>query len=382
MAGIDWVVVGHSAQAALAQQDAEGRFCTRQLARLLAGCGPRTEVAAFDWPALAEQAGSVLPDRLPDGALVLLLRQPLLLPAPGSLARLAGALADGASSACACDVRQPPCPAMPPDYLTLRGLERYATRLADRSAIPCDVVRTQPLLLLTRAGALRSGRWSAAAHRVPGAWVHDFAAYRSATRSELLPLLPAGLRRALDVGGGDGGFLAALGGMQPGCETHLVEHDPLACARAQARVDRVWCGDFTALPLPPGDFDLVSFLDALEHASDPPTWLARARELLRADGHLLLSVPNVGHWSVVADLIEGRWDYVPAGIHCITHLRFFTRHTLTEWLDEAGFVAVTVRAQRIETPSGFDAGAVAAWLHADPDSLATYAFHVLARPRP
>lgn len=381
MSAIAWVGVGHSAQAAMAEQDAEGRFCMRQLARQLAGCGPQVALPAADWPALATEAVQALPPTVPDNALLLLLRQPLLLLAPGSLAHLAAALEAGASSACACDVRQPPYPAWPPDYLTLRGLERYMARLAEQPVLPCSPVQQQPLLLLTRAGALRSGRWMDAAQWVPGAWVHDFAAYRSAARTELLPLLPPGLGQALDVGGGAGGFLAALKQAQPQCQTHLAEQDPNACSLAAAAVDQVWCGDFMTLALPVGRFDLVSLLDALEHTAEPLRWLERVRVLLRPGGSLLLSVPNVGHWSVLADLVEGRWDYVPAGIHCITHLRFFTRQTLLDWLDEAGFTVQQLQAQRIPAPPGFAAGALASWLQPDWDSLETYAFHLLAHPK-
>jgi len=76
MAAIAWVGVGHSAQAELAEQDDEGRFCTRWLARQLAGCGARLALPAADWPTMAAQARLALAPALPDSALVLLLRQP------------------------------------------------------------------------------------------------------------------------------------------------------------------------------------------------------------------------------------------------------------------------------------------------------------------
>ena len=47
-------------------------------------------------------------------------------------------------------------------------------------------------------------------------------------------------------------------------------------------------------------------------------------------GRLVLSVPNVGHWAVVEDLLAGRWDYLPIGLLCYTHYRFFTRRTLAD----------------------------------------------------
>ena len=48
----------------------------------------------------------------------------------------------------------------------------------------------------------------------------------------------------------------------------------------------------------------------------------------------IFSIPNVGHYSIVEDLIAGRWDYLPIGLLCYTHFRFFTRHTLADWATE------------------------------------------------
>ena len=61
------------------------------------------------------------------------------------------------------------------------------------------------------------------------------------------------------------------------------------------------------------------------------------RRLLRPGGRIVLSIPNVGHYSVVEDLLAGRWDYLPIGLLCYTHFRFFTRATLASWLERLGF---------------------------------------------
>ena len=101
-----------------------------------------------------------------------------------------------------------------------------------------------------------------------------------------------------------------------------------------------------------GVFDAVSFLDVLEHLTDPLVALKAARQLLTPDGVLLVSVPNVGHWPVVRDLMAGRFDYLPVGILCETHLRFFTADNLKELLESAGFALVELR--RYAPPAGDD----------------------------
>lgn len=96
---------------------------------------------------------------------------------------------------------------------------------------------------------------------------------------------------------------------------------------------------------------------------------------------LLLSVPNVGHWSVVWDLLQGEFDYQPVGILCTTHLRFFTRRGLERLLGDARFTV-----ERWEDVPSPPPAAFAALLDACPQgvaidraSLATESFHVLAR---
>jgi len=370
------IAVGRSPNDA---SDEEGHLAARLLERELPTLAIRVDCTASDCAGLASTARAAAEQRgLADASMVLLLAHDQIVFAPGSLDRLKDALKRGANTATASGSNAPPVP--PPDYLTLRGMERYAAHAALLPDEPTHLPVAQPLALLTTAGALRSDRWTMQAVRVPGAYFHDFSGYRGGRREEIIPLVPATARRVLDVGGGEGGFLAALKAMrgEHACETHLAEFSAPACRIAAGVVDRVWQGDFLSLPLPVG-FDCITFLDVLEHATHPVAWLARARELLAPDGAVVLSIPNVGHWSVVADLLEGRWDYAPAGIHCITHLRFFTRTGVCDLLREAGFAPERIEAQRIDPPHWFDIPAMGHALAIDTDSLATYAFLAVAR---
>ena len=138
-----------------------------------------------------------------------------------------------------------------------------------------------------------------------------------------------------------------------------------------------------ALPIY-GLFDAVSFLDVLEHLADPLAALHRARELLAPGGVLLVSVPNVGYWPVVRDLIAGRFDYQPVGILCNTHVRFFTARSLEQMLQDAGFELVQLRRHGppLEPEfTRFTQAAEAAAMVCDRDNLATESLHALARAR-
>jgi 2-polyprenyl-3-methyl-5-hydroxy-6-metoxy-1,4-benzoquinol methylase len=216
---------------------------------------------------------------------------------------------------------------------------------------------------------------------VPSAFAHDFSDYHSGSRSEVIHMVPSAAKKVLDVGGGDGGFLKALK-QSHGCETHLAEYSAQSCEVARAHVDKVWEGDFFSTPIIE-KFDCITFLDVLEHTTVPLHWLERARGLLEGNGSILASIPNVGHWTVIADLLEGRWDYAPVGIHCITHLRFFTRHSIEAMLDEAGFEVESLEATHVAPPpwwhtSGLKAATSNA-LNIEDDNLSAYAFLVRAK---
>jgi 2-polyprenyl-3-methyl-5-hydroxy-6-metoxy-1,4-benzoquinol methylase len=131
--------------------------------------------------------------------------------------------------------------------------------------------------------------------------------------------------RALDVGCSGGSLGAEL--LERGF-SRVVGIEPMPEAAQQARtvLSDVVQGtlqdiDRSAL----GTFDLVVFADSLEHMLDPWTALSHARDLMNPQGALLLSVPNVSHWSVLWRALKlGRWDYKVEGLLDRTHLRFFT----------------------------------------------------------
>ena len=87
-----------------------------------------------------------------------------------------------------------------------------------------------------------------------------------------------------------------------------------------------------------GLFDVVLFADVVEHLQNPFAALEAARKVLRPAGQVVLSVPNVAHWSVRLELLRGRFDYQPFGIMDATHLRWFTHRSLTNLLVDAGFI--------------------------------------------
>jgi methionine biosynthesis protein MetW len=147
----------------------------------------------------------------------------------------------------------------------------------------------------------------------------------------LRSFMPEGAR-VLDVGCGTGS-VSTIVNRGKGNEVHGIEPDPRRAEVARSRGMDVFCGylteDYFANH---GQFDVVVFADVLEHLPDPAGMLALAASGLRSGGLVLISVPNVAHWSIRLDLIRGRFDYTDCGIRDATHLRWFTRKTLEHLL--------------------------------------------------
>ncbi|MSR46793.1 MAG: glycosyltransferase [Planctomycetes bacterium] len=158
-------------------------------------------------------------------------------------------------------------------------------------------------------------------------------------RPEVRALVPSAARRVLDVGCGAGALGAALQFERPHVEVTGIELDPRAAARASESLARVLTGDALArlAELTDQSFDVVLFADLLEHLADPEVALTQARRLLAPGGSVIASLPNVRHWSVVRQLLEGEFRYEPAGILDRTHLRFFTRQSAQRLFEASGF---------------------------------------------
>ena len=208
------------------------------------------------------------------------------------------------------------------------------------------------------------------------------------TSHALVTRLVGSNKSVLDVGCATGYLAETL--RANGNRVWGVEADEEAAKIAAAHLEGMVVGDVETVDLVQefgrGTFDVIVFADVLEHLRDPATLLKRSRELLADGGSVVLSIPNIAHASVRLSLLKGRFDYRPLGLLDDTHLRFFTRRSLDEMIQKAGFVKTNelrTTAAPFETeipvfPEEFVPGVVTA-LSDDPDSD-TYQFVVRAVP--
>lgn len=170
--------------------------------------------------------------------------------------------------------------------------------------------------------------------------------YYGLTRPEVRALVPASARRVLDVGCGAGGLGGTLKD-ERGCTVYGLELFPDAAEKARTRLDEVLCVDLDtvdALPDEMGSLDALVFGDVLEHLRDPARLLRALLPSLADGGVVVMSVPNVKHWSVVLPLlVKDRWTYEDAGLLDRTHVHFFTAHEATRMLAELGLEVVELQ---------------------------------------
>ena len=175
------------------------------------------------------------------------------------------------------------------------------------------------------------GRRVSATERYPAKWGNR------SSHQLIMSSIDAGEgRRALDVGCARGHLLGEL--VSRGWESLGIDSDSTDVAICiDQGLDAVVLDITDGLPASLGSFDLVVLADVLEHLPDPLHVLRSVHSLLEPGAKVVISVPNVAHMSVRLMLLFGQFRYSSRGILDRTHLRFFTRHTLTELLADAGF---------------------------------------------
>ena len=115
-----------------------------------------------------------------------------------------------------------------------------------------------------------------------------------------------------------------------------IESAPEAVEVARERIDEVIAGDLLNVDLAGRQFDAILFADVLEHLAWPAEVLSRYLAALKPGGRVFVSLPNVGLWSVRLSLAFGRFPYADTGVLDRTHLRFFTRGSARELIENAG----------------------------------------------
>lgn len=174
--------------------------------------------------------------------------------------------------------------------------------------------------------------------------------YYSNTRHDLLSLIDnkaIGLK-VLEIGAAYGDTLYYL--KQAGIAAEAVGVDIFEDKKRPEKykpLDRFIFGNIEEMDFPEyaGYFDLILLPDVIEHLVEPKFVLDKAKKYLKSDGYLLVSMPNVRHYSAFKKIfIKGDFRYEESGLFDYTHMRFYCKSNIKELLANAGFKINAVKS--------------------------------------
>ncbi|MEI6088680.1 MAG: class I SAM-dependent methyltransferase, partial [Bacteroidota bacterium] len=84
-------------------------------------------------------------------------------------------------------------------------------------------------------------------------------------------------------------------------------------------------------------YDVVFLGDVIEHLKDPGLLLKKLLKLLKKNGRVYISTPNIAHISIRLELLGGNFEYESMGILDSTHLKYFTLSSLSNLVNKSGY---------------------------------------------
>ena len=85
-------------------------------------------------------------------------------------------------------------------------------------------------------------------------------------------------------------------------------------------------------------FDMIILADVLEHITEPIPVLNKVKGLLKKEGEIIVSMPNIRHYSSFFKIfVKGNFQYEDSGIFDYTHMRFYCKKNMEALFLEAKF---------------------------------------------
>jgi 2-polyprenyl-3-methyl-5-hydroxy-6-metoxy-1,4-benzoquinol methylase len=165
--------------------------------------------------------------------------------------------------------------------------------------------------------------------------------YYSNVRLDLISLIDKehGQKKILEIGAAYGSTLNYL--KLEGIASEVVAVDlfeDFLNKDLYKEVDNFIFGDIEKLDLSQYNnyFDIILLPDVLEHLIDPQATLTKIKKLLKNNGSIFISIPNIRHYSVFKKIfIRGDFRYEESGILDYTHLRFFCKKNIVDLVNNS-----------------------------------------------
>lgn len=148
----------------------------------------------------------------------------------------------------------------------------------------------------------------------------------------------------LDIGCGEGKFGIVLKNKQ--CNLYGVDIDYAACqgASESGYYKKIFCinieqptqtlVEYQEFLKENVCFDKIALIDILEHVVNPTAVINNVVKLLKDNGKILISIPNVNNGDILLNLMRDHFNYRDAGVLDNTHTKYFTKRSFVEWIEE------------------------------------------------
>ena len=151
-----------------------------------------------------------------------------------------------------------------------------------------------------------------------------------------------GARRIVDIGCGNGALcceLARHGYEVIGCEPNAESLRFAQCAAPELIFHKLGVEDDPSA-LGAETFDVAIATEVIEHVMRPASLPYFAQRLLRSAGHLIISTPYHGYLKNLVLALTNNWDAHLNPFWDEGHIKFWSRKTISQLLNENGFRVV------------------------------------------
>lgn len=143
----------------------------------------------------------------------------------------------------------------------------------------------------------------------------------------------------LEIGCGCGATMAKIKNYYPFATTYGIEIVDTAAQLANIFGDVV-CDDVENMTFSYKEeyFDYCIMGDVLEHLREPKFVLQRLKKYIKRGGKIILSMPNMKHWSVIVPLLtKDIFPYANSGLLDTTHLKMYTCSEIQKLIINSGY---------------------------------------------
>ena len=137
-----------------------------------------------------------------------------------------------------------------------------------------------------------------------------------------------------------------------GCTVDIVEVDkqsfdtamPYARSGCLGDIDcKGWSDIFKPCKSLYGGYDYILFADVLEHLKYPSETLQMAVQLLKKDGNIIISIPNICHNDIIIQLFNDHFRYTDLGLLDSTHIHFWGKEDFRLFCENVGLNVISTR---------------------------------------